>query len=57
VIGAGAVTGATGAGVLIGVGVVGATGATGGVTGVVTPFRASIACLAVHCRAILCKES
>ena len=30
--------GATGAGVLIGVGVVGATGATGGVTGGVTPF-------------------
>jgi len=54
VIGAGAVTGA---GVLIGVGVVGATGATGGVTVVVTPFWASIACLAVHCRAILCKES
>ena len=46
--------GATGVGVLIGVGVV---GATGGATGGVMPFLASIACLAVHCRAILCKES
>lgn len=50
-IGAGAVTGA---GVLIGVGVV---GATGGVTGGVALFLASIACLAVHCLAILSKES